>query len=102
MRAGVVSLHAWTPWTSPPERLDARREVSADDGQRARKTHAGRARRQLVHGVRRAAEGLAGPLLDRARRQAHEGPRRTLRVPEAERQLRPRRLVGLLQPGRGG
>ena len=29
-------------------------------------------------------EGRAGPLLDRSRRQAHEGPRRALRVPEAE------------------
>ena len=28
--AGVVSLHARTTWTSPPERLDARRQVPAD------------------------------------------------------------------------
>ena len=61
-----------------------------------------RDRRQLVRRVRQAGEGRAGPLLDRARRQADEGPRRALRVPEAEGSQRPRRLVGLLQPGRGG
>ena len=97
--SGVVSLHARTTWTSPPERLDARRKVPADVEHGARQADARRDRRQLVHRVRHAGEGRAGPLLDRARRQADQGPRRALRVPEAEGFQRPRRLVGLLRPG---
>ena len=100
--AGVVSLHARTTRTSPPERLDARRQVPADGEHGARQADARGDRRQLVRRVRRAGEGRAGPLLDRARRQAHDGPRRPLRVPEAEGPQRPGRLVGLLQPGRRG
>ena len=82
--AGVVSLHARTTWTSPPERLDARRQVPADGEHGAREADPRRDRRQLVRRVRQAGEGRPGPLLDRPRRQADEGPRRPLRVPEAK------------------
>ena len=65
-RGGVVSLHARTTWTSPPERLEARRQVPVDGEHGARQAHPRGDRRQLVRGVRRAGEGRAGPLLDRA------------------------------------